>query len=69
MKREAVESTTIAEVGYDADTKTLEVLFVNGGLYQYFDVPGAVFEELRRAGSIGQFFNVNVRGTYRYARL
>lgn len=69
MKREPVGSSTIAEVGYDADSRVLEVLFTNGRIYQYFEVPERVFDELLRAGSVGQFFNTDVRSAYRYARL
>jgi hypothetical protein len=39
MNREAVTSSNIASIGYDEDSQTLEIEFLNGGLYQYFDVP------------------------------
>lgn len=39
MQRTPVDSSTMAAVGYDADSETLEIEFVNGHLYQYFDVP------------------------------
>ncbi len=35
MKREPVESSMIASIGYDANAETLEVEFNAGGLYQY----------------------------------
>jgi hypothetical protein len=68
MNRTAINSSNIAEVGYDASTGTLELLFHNGRLYQYFDVPAAVHEELLQAPSPGQYFYQNIRGVYRYAR-
>ena len=68
MPRTAIESSTMVSVGYDYDTQTLEIEFVNGHLYQYFDVPPAVHEELLGSESAGQYFNRSVRGHYRYAR-
>jgi hypothetical protein len=47
----------------------MEVLFTDGRIYQYFDVPERLYEELLRAPSVGQFFHREVRGTFRYARV
>jgi hypothetical protein len=69
MIRYPVSSSTIRELGYDADRQILEVLFVNGHLYQYFDVPEAIFQEMLRAGSAGQYLNANIKGRFRYARV
>jgi hypothetical protein len=66
--RTRVESTSITEVGYDAETCTMEVAFVNGRVYRYFDVPVHVHAALMKADSIGAMFNREVRGVYRYAR-
>lgn len=69
MRREAVTSTNVAEVGFDANSRILEVQFKTGAVYQYFDVPQQIYDELRRASSIGGFINSNVKGHYRYARV
>ena len=69
MNRVPVQSSNIVEVGYDARTQTLEIMFRDGGLYQYFDVPDQIFQELRGAGSPGQYFHGVIKGNYRYARL
>lgn len=68
MNRTPINSSNIAEVGYDPSTGTLELLFHNGRLYQYFDVPTAVHDEFLRAPSPGHYFHHNIRGVYRYAR-
>lgn len=64
-------SSTIAEVGYDAAAGVLEVLFLSGTVYQFFDVPEAVAVGLTSpwTGSVGQYFEQNIRGTYPYAKL
>ncbi len=69
MDRIPVQSTNVAEVGYDPGTMTLEVAFRNGTLYQYFDVPEALFQEMLRSDSIGKFLNTQIKNSYRYAKL
>jgi len=39
MKRQPVESSNLASVGYDAARQILEIEFNHGGIYQYYDVP------------------------------
>jgi hypothetical protein len=46
----------------------MSVEFHNGTVYEYFDIPQTLFEQLVAAGSAGQFLVQNVKGTYRYAR-
>ena len=69
MERAAVTSSSISEIGYDATSSTLEIMFADSRIYQYFDVPESVYRELLGAGSIGQFFHREIRGTYRFARV
>jgi hypothetical protein len=69
MDRIPVQSTNVAEVGYDSETMTLEVAFHNGTLYQYFDVPEVMFQELLRSDSVGRFLNTQIKNSYRYAKL
>tara|TARA_R110002049_G_scaffold272440_1_gene449970 strand:+ start:2417 stop:2629 length:213 start_codon:yes stop_codon:yes gene_type:complete len=61
MKRASVESSNLASVGYDAENEILEIEFNNGGVYQYFDVPENVYEELMSASSHGQYFDRNIK--------
>lgn len=69
MNRTPVNSTNIAEIGYDQSTMTLEIVFHHGGTYQYFDVPEVVYQELMSASSIGTFFHSNIKDSYRYTKL
>ncbi len=61
MNRVAVISSNVAEVGYDADTKTLEVAFIKGGVYQYLGVPASIYNELLVAPSVGHYLDVRVK--------
>jgi hypothetical protein len=69
LEREHVVSSSIASIGYDAERKTLEVEFVGGRVYRYYDVPKRVHSGLLEASSIGGYFNANIRPHFPYERL
>ncbi|MFA6087240.1 KTSC domain-containing protein [Mucilaginibacter sp.] len=69
MKRTNVSSSNIASIGYDERTETLEVEFLNGGVYQYFDVPKHIYNEMMGASSHGQYLAQNIKGRYRYSKV
>jgi hypothetical protein len=69
MQRKPVTSSTIAEIGYEPARSVLEILFKNGGVYQYFDVPQREYDSLMKATSQGQYLNANIKGRFRYARV
>lgn len=64
-----VESTAIASVNYYPHIQMLELEFVSGSIYLYFDVPADVYKSLIRADSTGRYFHYNVRGNYRFVRV
>jgi hypothetical protein len=69
MIRQPVQSSNLVSVGYDATTYTLEIEFRDGRVYQYFEVPCAMHEQLMAAPSTGEFFQRSIRGAFAYARL
>jgi hypothetical protein len=64
VPRTPVQSSNVAAVGYDPASSTLEVEFLNGGVYEYQDVPAEVAAGLVSAGSVGAYFAANVRHRY-----
>ena len=66
MLRKPVSSESIARVGYTAATRTLEIEFHSGRVYQYVGVPLAVYEDLIHSESVGRYFNSNVRPIYSF---
>ena len=62
------ESSNIAGFGYVNETQVLTVEFNNGGVYNYYDVPETLFEQMKAATSKGQFLAQNIKGHFRYAR-
>jgi hypothetical protein len=61
MDRFKVESTNIAEIGYDPDTSTLEIKFTSGGIYQYWPITQSGWELFLKADSKGSFFYKNIK--------
>jgi len=69
MKRQHVESSNIASIGYDEKSQTLEIEFLNGGVYQYFDVSVNIYNSLMLAASHGQYLAQHIKGYYRYIKV
>jgi len=69
MNRTPTTSSSVASLGYDPSAMTLEVEFRNGSVYQYFDVPETVYQELMSASSVGTYLNQNIRASYRCAQI
>lgn len=65
MKREKVQSKAIRSVGYDPETKTLEVEFEALTVYQYFEVSEFTFRALLLASSKQAFFTASINGEYK----
>ncbi|MFE1961400.1 KTSC domain-containing protein [Streptomyces sp. NPDC059479] len=61
VKRVSVVSSSLASVGYETQSRTLEVQFKNGGIYRYAGVPEAVHSGLMRAPSKGRYFDAFIK--------
>lgn len=65
MDRQSVSSSSLASIGYNPNSETLEVEFVrNGKIYEYYNVPQFMYERLMEAPSHGAFFNAEIRDAY-----
>jgi len=69
MNRDHVESSNIESIGYDSKSQTLEIEFLNGSVYQYFDVPQHIYDGLISADSHGKYLAANIKGYYRYSKV
>jgi hypothetical protein len=69
MNRESVDSSNIASIGHDTESETLEIEFNNGSIYQYFDVPEQVYDDMMMADSKGRFLHLNIKGNFRYSKV
>jgi DNA segregation ATPase FtsK/SpoIIIE-like protein len=69
MERELVSSSNIASIGYDAAAETLEVEFLDGSVYQYYNVPQVLYQQFMEADSKGKFLHANIRNSFAYSRV
>lgn len=69
IKRQPVNSSDIAAIGYDEPTETLEIEFKATGVYRYFSVPKTVAEDFQRTPSPGKFFLQHIKGKYAWEKI
>ena len=65
----AVESATLATIGYDDALGILQLEFRSRAVYSYFGVPRPVYEALLAAPSKGGYFNHAIRGVFTHLRV
>ncbi len=69
MERTSVSSSNIGAIGYEPETQTLEVEFLNGSVYQYAGVPVDEYAAMMNADSKGKYLNANIKGCYSFTKL
>lgn len=69
IEKEYVSSSNIEAIGYDEDTETLRIWFLNGSIYDYSGVKLMEFEGLKNAPSLGSYMHQNIRGQYPYEKI
>ena len=65
IKREPVQSTALASVGYSKRLRALEIEFRNGAIYRYLNVSPATYHDLMIAPSKARFYDENIRRKFR----
>ena len=68
MNRKPVDSSNIKAVGYDPESKTLEVEFQSGAVHAYEGVPADKHAAFIKAKSAGGFFHTHIRGRFKGSR-
>jgi lysyl-tRNA synthetase class 2 len=61
-------STVIRRFDYDEGDRRLDIEFVTGRRYRYYDVPARIVAAFRRAASKGGFFNRRIRDHFDFTR-
>lgn len=67
--RIAVESSSIASIGYEPETATLIVEFRTGALYEYPGVSPEIHHAFLAAESKGAHFNRFIKGRFAFAKI
>ena len=65
IRRDAVQSTALASVGYSRQLRALEIEFRNGAIYRYLNVAPAIYHDLMIAPSKARFYDEKIRRKYR----
>jgi len=69
VRRRPVNSKSVRSVGYDLSSRTLELQYVNGSVYQYLDVPQPTYAGLLAAASIGNYVNTKIKPYYEFREI
>ncbi len=62
------KSSQVKAFGHDPATNTLVVEF-NSGVYHYAGVPAEVFEEMKKAESVGRFLGQSIKGKFEFSKV
>ena len=65
----SVSSSNVGAIGYDEESETLYVSFLNNSMYIYKGVPIIEFEGLKNAPSIGSYLHRNIKNLFPYERI
>lgn len=68
MIRQSVNSSMAKSIGHDSFRSILEIEFTSGEVWQYFDVPREVYNEMLTF-SIGKYFKAFIKGKYPEKRI
>ena len=69
IKREPVNSSNVASIGYSRHLHALEIEFSRGAIYRFLHVPRAVFSALMLSDSKGHFIAQYIRGKYEFVKV
>ncbi|MDY7580121.1 KTSC domain-containing protein [Herbaspirillum sp. RTI4] len=59
-----VNSSAISAVGYDPNTRQMQIKFKQGHTYSFCHVPQSIFDGLLSAGSKGAYYDRHIRDKY-----
>jgi lysyl-tRNA synthetase class 2 len=62
------QSAAVESFDYDSDRQILRVVFNDGSIYKYNDIPESVYRDWQSTASVGQYFNTHIRNKYGYDR-
>jgi hypothetical protein len=69
MQRQLVDSSGILSVGYDDWSKTLEIEYPGGAIYDYARVPEVLYRDLLEAESKRRFVNLFIKPYFQHEEI
>ena len=64
-----VDSSLLSWLDYSADERRLRLGLRDGQVYDFLQVPSAIYNKLLTASSKGRYFNEHIRNHFQYQRL
>lgn len=65
----AFSGSNILNINYDSFERKLDVYFLGGGRYHFFDVPNTIYEELLLSKNKSEVFNEKIKDIYEYKKI
>ena len=63
----SVDSSNIDKIKHE--NNNLYVLFSNGSIYEYIDVPHNIYQNMLTSQSKGKYLHQYIKGIYQYSKL
>ena len=68
MNLQLVNSSNLHMVGYDKEEAVLRIVFKTGAIYDYQNVPPAIYQALNASVSKGTFFSRFIKNKFLFER-
>ena len=69
MQNTPLSESRIRSYGYHPPSRTLELEFLNGKIYQYYGISENLYNSLKEADSMSEFFHLHIKNVYAFARV
>ena len=66
MERTPVTSDKVTSIGYDKQAEILEIEFINGSVYEYYNITPRLYKQLMKAPCLDRFLNTEIKCAYPY---
>jgi hypothetical protein len=62
-------STVISAFHYDSKRRVLQIIFISGSVYEYINVPEAVYTAMQGSFSKGIYFNKHIKDHFSFKKI
>ena len=69
LRQKVDNSSNIKHIAYQPQFKVMQVIFENGRIYWYYQVPREVYDAFISAQSKGTYFWSNIKNKYTFKRI
>ena len=69
MNRTTIASPGIEQLGYEEGSEILEIKFVSGTTYEFYNVPLRLFDQLMKSPRKELFYETNILVRFPYKRI